>query len=208
MREKFKNILSEFLPENAVALIVEWIIQYKINLKITKKRITKFGDYRPPANNSTHKITVNGNLNNYSFLITLVHEISHLVCWNECEKRTKPHGKSWKENFKKLMFPFLNEKIFPEEILLSLNKYLNNPAASTLSDTELMRILMKYDNDTAGDLKFTLIENIPDNLFFEIPSGRKFRKIKKIRKRYRCIEIDTNRIYLFNPLANVIALDN
>ncbi|MDD5571229.1 MAG: SprT-like domain-containing protein [Bacteroidales bacterium] len=208
MTEEFKNILLKHLPENAVDLISELIIRHKITLKINKKRITKFGDYRSPANNSGHIITINRNLNKYSFLITLVHEISHLVCWNENKKRTKPHGKNWKENFKKLMFPFLNERIFPEEILLILTKYLDNPAASTLSDTKLMRILMNYDTETTDNLKFTLIENIPDNLFFEMPNGRKFRKIKKIRKRYKCVEVNTNKIYLFNPLANVIVVDN
>ena len=38
---------------------------------------------------------------------------------------------------------------------------------------------------------------------FFMSSNRIFIKGHKLRKRFKCKEIKTNRIYLFNPLANI-----
>ena len=39
-------------------------------------------------------------------------------------------------------------------------------------------------------------------------NGRTFRKLERIRKRYRCIEIKTGLIYLFSPIAEVQLLNS
>jgi hypothetical protein len=48
-------------------------------------RQTRHGDYRKGVNGK-HEITVNSNLNKYKFLITLIHEISHLVAFENLEE--------------------------------------------------------------------------------------------------------------------------
>jgi hypothetical protein len=45
-------------------------------------RQTRHGDYRKESTGSI-EITVNSNLNKYKFLITLIHEFSHLVAFEE-----------------------------------------------------------------------------------------------------------------------------
>jgi predicted SprT family Zn-dependent metalloprotease len=45
--------------------------------------------------NGKHEITVNSNLNKYKFLITLIHEISHLVAFEKFGRNIKPHGNEW-----------------------------------------------------------------------------------------------------------------
>ena len=47
------------------------------------------------------------NLNPYRFLMTLVHEVAHLVAFQKYGRAIKPHGKEWKFTFQTLMLPFI-----------------------------------------------------------------------------------------------------
>ena len=76
------DVLSKYLPEHSVAALFELIKANNVHLKIVNERQTRHGDYRR-AVGGKHEITVNANLNKYRFLITLVHEISHLVAYEK-----------------------------------------------------------------------------------------------------------------------------
>ena len=197
--QRNSDILKKYLPEQAVGLIAEWIIVYDFKLKIKKERSTKLGDYMSPQNGMNHVITINHNLNKYSFLITLVHEIAHLVTYNEFKNRVSPHGVEWRMNFKKLMIPFLSPEIFPIEIFSALRRYMENPAASSCSDTNLLRVLKLHDEENGT----VFIERLPFGAVFLYRENKVFKKGEKIRKRYKCIEINTGVVYLFNPLTEV-----
>jgi hypothetical protein len=196
--ERNRSILYKYIPEKAVPVITEWIYQYDFKLRIKKSRSSKYGDYRPPAAGMNHQISINHDLNKYAFLITLVHEIAHLTNWNKHRDRVKPHGNEWKEDFKRLMAGFMNSEIFPDDVIYALRSYMSNPAASSCSDSNLLRALKKYDqrDDTV------LLEELPKESIF-LFSGRAFVKGEQIRKRFRCKEKGTARIYLFDPLAEV-----
>lgn len=144
------SLLGKYMPAPAVVIISAWIDQYQAILKISKSRSTKLGDYRHPYLGHGHRISINFNLNPYSFLITLVHEFAHLVCYNRFKNKVKPHGGEWKAIFKILMDPFMDMQIFPAELQKHLVNYLINPAASSCSDIILMRILEKYDMPKPG----------------------------------------------------------
>ena len=196
----YKEILTKYIPNTSTDIIYDWIVESNIMLKITRSRKTKLGDYRPPQHGKGHQISVNHDLNEFSFLITLVHEIAHLKVWEVHKNNVKPHGKEWKCEFKDLMSPFIDKDIFPEELKSALIKYLSNAFASSGSDLELARILSNDD---------TLLEEIPENTIFTIDEGinrRIFMKQEKLRKRYRCVCLNNKRVYLFNPLAKVIVL--
>ena len=96
------------------------------------------------------------------------------------------------------MKEFLRTEIFPNDVIHALNKYMNNPAASSCSDLDLLRILKKYDErqDTV------LLEELSEGVAF-IYNERQFVKGEKIRKRFKCPEHGTKRVYLFNPLTEV-----
>ncbi len=200
---EYKIILRKYIPENAVEIIYTWIIQYKFHLRISRSRTTKLGDYRPPIRKQSHKISINFNLNKYAFLITLVHEIAHLIVWEKYKKSVKPHGKEWKTEFKYLMSNFFDNKIFPKDLSDALSVYLENAIASSVSDLELTRILNNYDNKS--DL--ILLEELPQNTVFKIHNGRIFKKQEKLRKRYRCLCLENKKEYLFNPLARVVPVN-
>jgi hypothetical protein len=198
--ERNSNVLQKYIPEAAVPIIARWIVEYDFKLKIKKERSTKLGDYRSPYGESNHVITINYNLNKYSFLITLVHEIAHLVTFTKYKHSVNPHGEEWKQHYKILMRHFLHGDFFPTDVLLALQKHLLSPAASSCSDEHLMRVLKRYDKP---EYQKIFIENIPHKSVFKYNGDRIFEKGEKIRTRYRCKEISTGNIYLFHALAEV-----
>ena len=194
------EVLAQYLPEQAAPIIAKWIDYFQCEFKISKNRATKLGDYRHPFKGNGHKISVNNDLNQYAFLVTTVHEFAHLLTYNDHKNKVKPHGTEWKNNFKRMMKPFFELNIFPEDIHHAITIYLNNPAASSCADLTLARALKKYD----ANLTTNRIEEIPINAVFTLKDGRKFKKGERIRKRYRCLCLDNGNIYLFNPLAEVL----
>lgn len=194
------DVLAQYMPVSAAPIIARWIDYFQCEFKISRSRATKLGDYRHPYRNDGHKISVNNNLNRYAFLVTTVHEFAHLLTWNDYQNKVKPHGEEWKRNFKKMMNPFLEQGVFPQDIHIAVVTYLNNPSAASCTDLKLSRTLKKYDN---RQQEAAHIEELAMNAVFSTKDGRKFIKGERIRKRYRCTCLDNGKIYLFNPLAEV-----
>ncbi|MCA0431372.1 MAG: sprT domain-containing protein [Bacteroidetes bacterium] len=201
---KNSEILKKYLPEKTVPIIANWIVEFNFKLKITKERRTRLGDYTSPRNGLNHVITINHNLNCYSFLITLVHEVAHLKTYNEYKNKVLPHGQEWKNNFKLLMRGFLTTEIFPLEIYSALKNYMENPAASTCSDTRLLWALKLNDEDDDS----IFIIKVPFGAKFIYNENRIFIKGSQNRKLFKCKEIATGLTYLFNPLTQVKLIEN
>lgn len=196
----FSIQLSKYMPQEAAPIISQWINDTHCQFKVTRSRSSKLGDYRAPHQGKPHRISVNHDLNPYAFLITTVHEFAHLKTFQTHQHKVKPHGLEWKTNFKNLMDPFLKLQIFPADVIKALNLYMSNPAASSCTDINLFRTLKNYDQIKSELLH---IEDIPYNSVFHYTNGRQFRKGKKLRKRYECIELTSEKKYLFHPLAEV-----
>jgi SprT protein len=197
----YREVLQDYIPEASVSSVLEFLSTSNVQLKITKSRSTKLGDYRPPIRSKYHKISINHDLNKYHFLVTLIHEFAHLDSWEKHHRKVKPHGKEWKQSFRDLMDPYLNETVFPEDILIVLHKFLKNPTSSSV-DTELTKKMREYDT---GKKYFTL-EELSDESLFKIHNGVIFKKLERIRKRYKCKRMDNNRIYLISPIMEVIPI--
>jgi len=195
--------LSKYMPAAAAPVISQWINDSACLFRISRSRTSKLGDYRPPHGGKGHRISVNHNLNPYAFLITTVHEFAHLKTWNTYKNKVRPHGPEWKADFRTLMRPFIQSGLFPDDIQQAIVRYLDNPAASSCTDLHLYRTLKRYDtlNETAQT-----VEQLPEDTLFTLKNGRIFQKKERIRKRYRCIEVKTQRVYLFSPIAEVTAI--
>src|SRR5579872_6127599 len=192
--------LRRWVPAKAAELSLHYLNHYQVHLTITRERKTVLGDYRHATASAHHRISVNGNLNPYSFLITLIHELAHLVTFMEYGNRVQSHGKEWKKVYRKMLEEFIRLEVFPKDILSALKKSLHNLPASSCADEDLMRVLKKYD-ESAGDL--LLVEQIPEGGCFSLEDQRIFRKGKKLRKRYQCVELATGKLYLFSPIYEV-----
>lgn len=191
--------LNSYLPKGSYDAVVEYLTHYKVHLTITRERVTKLGDYRFKYLNKNHRISVNGNLNKYSFLITLLHELGHLVAYEKYGKKIQTHGAQWKKEFSNILSQFIIKKIFPADIEKELLKTLHDPAASSCAEVPLLRILKKYDNKPG----VFLLEELPAESLFRIKNGSTYLKGNKIRTRFLCKDITTKKLFLFSPVAEV-----
>ena len=198
------SVLEKYLPEHAVEPVFELIKANSVHLKIVQERQTRHGDYRKNEDGK-HLITVNANLNKYRFLMTLVHEIAHLVAFQKYGRNIKPHGTEWKYTFQTLMVPFIRPQIFPQSLLPLLARHFKNPKASSDTDATLSLALKQYDENKSDK---NYIFEIPYNSVFRIANGRIFKKIAIRVKRYECQELSSGKMYLFNPNAEVEVLPN
>ncbi|EIJ39729.1 SprT-like domain-containing protein [Galbibacter orientalis] len=193
-----REILSKYIPEMAVTPCLEMIKLNHVHLKIVNERVTRHGDYRKLPDGS-HQITVNANLNKYRFLITLVHEIAHLVAFTKYGRLIKPHGQEWKYTFQQLMLPFIRPEVFPSSLLPVLARHFKNPKASSDTDAYLSVALKEFDPQNNKNYIFEL----PIGSVFRIHNGKVFKRGNKRVKRYECVEVNTGRVYLFQPNAEV-----
>lgn len=193
------DYLRRFIPEAAIHKVLDYLHQYKVHLTITQERKSVLGDYRHATHNKTHRISVNGTLNPYAFLITLVHELAHLVTFLQHGNRVQSHGKEWKALYALLLAEFLKEGIFPADIQQAIGRSLHDLPASSCADEDLMRVLKRYDKQNG----MILVEDVPEGQLFDIGEGRIFKKGKKLRKRYQCQEVKTGKMYLFSPIYEV-----
>ncbi|MCG2461722.1 SprT-like domain-containing protein [Flavobacteriaceae bacterium F89] len=192
------EILIKYIPERAVGPCVALIKDNGVHLKIVNQRVTRHGDYRRMPDGK-HQITVNATLNKYRFLITLVHEVAHLVAFEKYGKHIKPHGLEWKRTFQYLMLPFIHPAVFPPQILPLLAQHFKNPKASSDTDANLSLALKQFDPQTDK----TYVYQLPLGSVFRIHNGKLFKIGNKRTKRYECLEIATGKIYLFQPNAEV-----
>ena len=164
------EVLSKYLPEHAVEPCFELIKANEVHLKIVNERVTRHGDYRKGPGGK-HEITINSNLNKYKFLMTLIHEIAHLVAFKKFGRNIKPHGNEWKYTFQQLMVPFIRPEIFPSQVLPLMARHFRNPAASSDTDATLSLALKQFDKENDKSYIF----EIPYGSFFRIHNGKIFK---------------------------------
>jgi hypothetical protein len=193
------EVLLKYLPEHAVEPCFELIKVNRVHLKIVNERQTRHGDYRKGLSGK-HEITVNANLNKYRFLITLIHEIAHLIAFEKFGRAIKPHGDEWKVTFQRLMIPLIRPEIFPHSVLPLVANHFKNPTASSDTDAKLAYALKQFD-ERKPDVYY--IHEVPSGSMFRIKNGRVFQKKGLRTKRYECIEVQTGRLFLFNANAEV-----
>ena len=195
--DKQSKTIFDFIPIQAHSIVAKYIKKYPARFIISKKRFSKHGDYRFYFN-GFEQISINSNLSPHRFLITLIHEVSHLVAFKVYGKNIRPHGVEWKKIYRDLMTPLINSYVFPEIIIPVLKKHFINPKASSDSDTKLVIALDSLENNDK-----IYVFNIPEGKYFQIYNGRIFKKGRRLRKRFECQEKSSNRKYLFSPIAEV-----
>ncbi len=192
--------LQSYLPQGSFEEVLYYLQHHHVHLTISRRRQSILGDYRHALTDKNHRISVNGNLNKYAFLITLLHELAHLFTYEKFGHRVQAHGQEWKNEFSKILAKFLLKKIFPTDIEKALMHTLQNPAASSCGDEKLLRVLHNYDEKKEG---IHLVEQLQEGTLFSIKGGRIFKKGEKIRKRFKCVEVKTGKFYLFSAVYEV-----
>jgi len=192
------------LPESTHDYVAGLLAAHPVDVRISRPRRTKLGDHRAPtALRRRHRISVNDDLNPYAFLTTLLHEIAHAATWESHRariRRVRPHGSEWKVEFEKILQPVVAGGMLPNDINAALRRAMQNPAAATCSDRDLMLALARYD---AIDPGLVFVESLTAGTIFRTDGGKLFRLGPKLRSRYRCVEQPTGREYRMHPLCRV-----
>jgi SprT protein len=190
---------KKFLPAGFEEVVVDLFLAYPVRFKIVPPRKTKLGDFSIGHGMEKPQITINGDLNPYSFLITTLHEFAHLHTYQQYGNRVNPHGEEWKANFRKLLIPIIDSGKLPKDIEISLVNSLVSMKASSCTDIKLSRVLKNYDARKEG---FEILEQLPKNTIFVL-NGRQFIKGNLRRKKFLCEETISKRMFLINSLAEV-----
>lgn len=196
------NQLALYMPEGSYDPVMAYLNHYKVHLTIAKSRDSILGDYRHKTPDRNHRISVNGSLNKYAFLVTLLHELAHLITFDQFGRKVLAHGKEWKNVYGQILAEFIGKGFFPADVEKELKRSLKNPGASTCAEEGLQRILRNYDKKKDGHF---LVEELQPGAVFKIKDGRVFKKGVKRTKRYECVEIATGRKYLFSAIYEVAA---
>jgi hypothetical protein len=100
--------------------------------------------------------------------------------------------------FQRLLLPFLNNDVFPNDILPYLAQYIKNPKAATGSDPRLSLALKKYNPPSD---KVCIFELPKDSTF--VSNGIIFQLGNKRRTRFECTKVGTNQKYLIHQNTEV-----
>ncbi|WP_234736097.1 SprT-like domain-containing protein [Tellurirhabdus bombi] len=188
-----RSTFLRYVPEKAADYCTQLWTQHQFTFRITQPRKTKLGDFRAePGKGCT--ITVNNNLNTCAFLITYLHEVAHLLAYQQWirsarRRRLQPHGSEWQKAFHAVMQPVLNESVFPDSVLVPLIDYLRSPAASTGAHSGLTKALRQLDSKPAS---YCLLIDLGEGEPFRFSEKEYVRGMKR-RTRIVCTEKDTNR---------------
>ncbi len=202
-QQSFVTHFSKYVPEEAAALFHEWTHHEPVSYRITKPRNTKLGDFRAPVQGFPARISVNGNLNPYAFMVTFTHEFAHYLDFKQRKTLKNPHGPEWKQVYGMLLSQVLERELFPKALEPVIHRHIQNPKAASCSDPALNAALKQFDDSPQPFLK-----ELPENSYFRVSNGRVFRKGPLRRTRYRCQEVDSGRWYLVHGQSEVEPMDH
>ena len=193
--------LMHYLPQGSFDPVVHYLHHYKVHLTVTKQRKSVLGDYRHAGWGGNHRISINGNLNKYEFLITLLHELAHLLTYEQYRNRVDAHGKEWKLCYSNLLIVFVNLKIFTPEIEKALQKSIANPSATANGETALLSVLRQYNPAEKKD--HYPVSDLLEGTLFQTENGKVFKRGAVRRKRIACTEVKTGLQFAFSPITIV-----
>ena len=201
----FEEVLVKYVPDKAVDEVCRLLREADISLKIVPPRKSVQGSYRIPTAYRKHFITINDNLNPYTFLITLLHEIAHAHAY--VKYKDIGHQKEWKICFKHLLNRFILLDVFPVVIQMALEKHIERIKYSDVVDINLTKVLRQYDDNATSDSKTITLQEIPKNAVFSHDKGT-FQKGERLRKYILCKNLTNNKMYRCHPLMLVKVVEN
>lgn len=189
------SLLEKYLPNYSLPYLKEWFGDYSIHIKITRGRNSKLGDYRKMPDKS-HQITLNSTLQPQLFFFVLTHELAHLLAFENFGNRISPHGVEWKNTFSKMLSESIS--VYDEDLKPIILKFLKSPKANFMASPDLVRYFHIEDYEDES----SYIEDL------EIKDQFTYRKQiyiieEKRKKNYLCTQLETDKKYIFKPLARV-----
>lgn len=188
------HLLQNYLPENSLPYLQQWLGQHPIQILISRERSSKLGDYRRMPDHS-HQITINSTLPPELFFFVLTHEMAHFFAFQKFGYRIRPHGREWKEEFAKMLRDSLS--VYSEDLQPVILQFSKSPKASFAASTGLVKYF-HTDNGEEGNF----VETLKKGTIF-CYRQENYKMETKLKKNYLCTRLSTGKKYVFKPLAKV-----
>lgn len=191
------------MPEAALNLCVELIMQYRLHLHIEVERKGRYGDYTPHSGQGS-RISINHNLSPFEFLITFIHELAHHTAFLKYGNKHEPHGAEWKEEYKRCMRFFFDLDLFPYDLKSALAKHMQNPKYTQAADVKLLQVLRKYDERKVDILT---LSQLPDGALFKMKTHPMLlMRVKLLRTYVLCENPETKSRYKVHAMVEVLTV--
>lgn len=200
--ERYRAILRNHLPLQAVEGVYNYLNHHKVHFHITRGRRSKLGDYRwPQPNHNFHEISINGDLNPYLFLWVFLHESAHLETHLKYSS-AQPHGHEWQTEYAHLIVSHAN--LFPPEVQPLLARLVRRIPLSRTLLRQVEEQLHHYDPDYNAEARLTL-DDLPAGSRFRLKSNpsMQLESLERRRTRWLCRDTATGRHYTVAASAEV-----
>lgn len=201
--ERYRAILRNHLPLEAVDWTYAYLDRYKVHFHITRGRRSKLGDYRwPQSGHEFHEISVNGDLNKYLFLWVFLHEAAHLETHVKYAD-VAPHGHEWQGEYARLLAE--HAVWFPPEVQPLVARYASRVPLYRPLLRQIEELLHRYDKDYVEGAVVHL-DDLSVGSRFRLKNKPEFvfESLEHRRTRWLCREVDTGRQYTVAGRAEVL----
>lgn len=200
--------LTPYVPQAALPMVVPELVKHKVRLVVSQARKSKYGDYRTNHRGHKHQISVNGNLNKYAFLETLLHELAHLLVAEQYGRTVQAHGTEWQNSYRAVLMPFLDAHVFPSDIETVIRHHTQKITIGACDSPEMTKVFRQYDPLKTGKAALLVaIETLAYHSCFANKDNKVFVKCELLRKKYKCIEVATGNVWLFGGVVEVTPID-
>lgn len=185
------------IEPSLLPIIHRWLQPYRVIIKFARSRQTKHGDFRPGQKGLASVITLNQDLKPLQCLLTLTHEIAHLMVWSRYGRRAAPHGKAWKACFGELLNSLAMQECLPTAFRQAIAQHAFQPTASSARDVNLMTVIRQLEGHGAVWLSDL---SLGEEFRFR---GQTFVKLKDNRTRCKCRHLGNQALYHVSKTASV-----
>lgn len=190
--------LKALLPKGTHRVVNQWLGHVDVEILITGPRRSKLGDFRVVPNGRRNRISINGDLEPFQFLITMAHEIAHAQVWQSTRRRQAPHGVRWQKAFGGLLLELSQLDALPQLFRVAIHNHAHAPTSSTGRDLALMQALRALE---ATDE--TWLDEVSIGAVFKF-RGQRFKKLKTNRTRCKCLHLGNQLQYTIAKTAAVL----
>lgn len=201
--ERYRAILRNHLPTDAVGVVYDYLNFHKVHFHITRERRSKLGDYRwPQRDHEFHEMSVNGDLNKYFFLWVFLHEAAHLETHLKYGN-VAAHGHEWQGEYARLLAE--HAVWFPPEVRPLVARYASRVPLYRPLLRQIEELLHRYDKDYVEGAVVHL-DDLPAGSRFRLKNNPEllFESLEHRRTRWLCREVDTGRQYTVAGAAEVL----